>query len=664
MHADTFGFAALLLRSESSLEFLKISMKAMQRAAHMTIGGEKQKNTVYTSDDANSKYYASYNVMKRTIKEIWKIKNLKDKNQYFDENGVIKFKDLCELSENIVAQSAYSSKQFKAFKNHSLNISHTKRGFGFIDHNHKRDILNSKLLLGLVTMLDSVRNKNHIKSIKSQIIEHKKLIEDYTKLQNKFINSDIYDNVSKPLVAEQSIERLYAGIAMINHKLNFPMFGEDVLRTMIHKRYKNQNFTNEDQEKDVENCCKFMNIKNPQNIELLKGFLLRADTICAINMHNEYFKKAISYSDDTLYEQQKILETLRENPEKLNYSHEVLRPAKDNIDALMYEQNADKIKSLIELGYDVNRININSGYTPLMCCDNSEKTKVLLENGADINAKSREGSTALMLADSKEVMQILLDAKHNLEIKDNIGRTALMKCTNPECIELLINTGADINAQDNKGDTALTITTDKKELEALLKGNPNLEIKNKAGKTALTSFTNAENFALLIKAGADITTKDNFGSNPLMGVLVSDIPDTEKEKIVDMLLDKKIEANDTNKNKENALVYVARSKKISKEFKNSLAQKLILYGVNVDDALSKTPDNNEKKIIINANQKIQKRAQRLAQIRNKVAKGVDKIDEKIGSPLQKVLGKKVQDIQLPDVIKQTETKISLKLFGR
>ncbi|MBE6450664.1 MAG: hypothetical protein E7016_01725 [Alphaproteobacteria bacterium] len=663
MHADTFGFAALLLRAESLPEFLEISLRAMRRAAHMTVKGENQKNTIYGRDDSNLKYYASYNVMKKTIKEIWKIRNLKDINQYFDENGVIKFKELCKLSEDIVSQSAYSPKQFKAFKNHSLNISYTKRGIHPIDHNHKRDILNSIILLGMVTMLEAIRKKKMTKSIKAQSLAHKKLIDEYTNLQNKFVQLDIIDNVSKPLIAEQSIERLHAGIAMINHKLGFPSIGEDILRTMIHKRYKNQDFTEENRKKDIENCCMLMNIKNSQDIELLSNFLLRADAICAINIHNEYFKKIMSYSDETLYEQRDIIKTLKEKPEKLKYSHEVIRPLIEKEEPLMLLQNADKIKALIELGYDVNKQDID-GYTPLMCCMNPEKTKVLLENGADINAKDSEGNTALMQTDNKMIMQVLLEAKPNLEIKNNIGRTALMNCTNLECVELLINAGADINAQDNNGDTALILSTEQEELKTLLKAKPNLEIKNKKGKTALTSFTNAENFALLLNAGANITTKDNYGSNPLMGVLISDIPDIQKEKIVDILLDKKIEANDTNKDNENALVYVARSKKISNEFKNSLAQKLILYGVDIDSALSKIPNKNEKEIITNANQEIQKKAQRLATIRNKIAKGVDKIDEKIGSPIQKVLGKKVQDIQLPDAIKQTEAQISSKLFRR
>ena len=62
-------------------------MRAMQRAARMTIDGKNQKNTKYSNDDGNSKYYASYNVMKRTIREIWKIKILKLTNLIISSKG-------------------------------------------------------------------------------------------------------------------------------------------------------------------------------------------------------------------------------------------------------------------------------------------------------------------------------------------------------------------------------------------------------------------------------------------------------------------------------------------------------------------------------------------------------------------------------------------------
>ena len=74
MHSEAFAYSVLLLRSKSFYDFEKHSIEALKYGANMLLRGDREKHTDYTHNGANSKFYASYNVMKKMIFEIAKIK--------------------------------------------------------------------------------------------------------------------------------------------------------------------------------------------------------------------------------------------------------------------------------------------------------------------------------------------------------------------------------------------------------------------------------------------------------------------------------------------------------------------------------------------------------------------------------------------------------------
>ena len=637
MHSDTFGFAALLLRSEDRVEFLKIAMQAMRRAAIMTVHGDSERYTDYGDSHANSKYYASYHVMKRTIYEMWRIKKQKKEHLYFDKNGVLDCEKFCKLAEDFVLRSAYSPKQFKAFKKHNFELSFTKRGGIPFDHNHKRDILKSKLIYDIVRVADKMKRKTFTFD-PSPKLNHYDLINNHINKQLKVMKSSVDYSASAPSVAYQSIERIHYGISMLNQKLHLKYHTEDILRTIIAKRFKNQDFSEETRKKDIQSVCEFIGVRKPENIQMIEDFFVTTDEMLKNNKGNMYFIQLMQSSDRSLYQQKDMLETLKYNPK--DFTSYILRkklPTVDNSEKPIFStQDPYKTELLINLGYNPNETE-KDGFTVLMCCNNSAKAEVLIRNGADVNRQNKWGDTAVMLCNNPALMEVLLEAKPNLELKDCYGQTALIQSKNPHCVELLLKAGANINAQDNDGNTALMEAKSNEIIKQLLKANPDLEIKNKYGKTALTTFSTAENFSTILRAGADITTKDTNGSNPLMAVLISDIDDKEKMKIVETLIYNNIDANDTNKYGDNALVYAVKSKKISDDIRKKIIEKLIVYGIDTQAAIDRINDQDQVKLITDAKASIDQKSQKLESIKLRINKGLHKVDEKIISPIQEAI---------------------------
>ena len=74
MHAEAFAYAVLLLRAKNFYDFEKHSLDAIKYGISMVLKGNQEKHTIYGKEQSASKYYASYNVMKKTIKTILNIR--------------------------------------------------------------------------------------------------------------------------------------------------------------------------------------------------------------------------------------------------------------------------------------------------------------------------------------------------------------------------------------------------------------------------------------------------------------------------------------------------------------------------------------------------------------------------------------------------------------
>ena len=123
------------------------------------------------------------------------------------------------------------------------------------------------------------------------------------------------------------------------------------------------------------------------------------------------------------------------------------------------------------------------------------KVKSLLEMGADVNAQDRYGMTALMLASvsgHQELVATLVRARADVNAQDKNGWTAVMWAItdgHQQIVATLVRVGADVNAQDKDGFTALMVASSwgRQEIVAiLLRAGADVNAKNKKGETALT----------------------------------------------------------------------------------------------------------------------------------------------------------------------------------
>ncbi len=135
-----------------------------------------------------------------------------------------------------------------------------------------------------------------------------------------------------------------------------------------------------------------------------------------------------------------------------------------NIHLAAYLGDADKVKSFLDEGADVNEES-ESGYTPLhyAAMENSKDVaKLLLAKGAGVNAKNKYGATPLHEAvrkGYKDLAELLIASGADVNARDSSGATTPLNYAvylgHKDIAELLIAKGADVNAKDNTSRTPL-----------------------------------------------------------------------------------------------------------------------------------------------------------------------------------------------------------------
>lgn len=131
-----------------------------------------------------------------------------------------------------------------------------------------------------------------------------------------------------------------------------------------------------------------------------------------------------------------------------------------------YAGRMDLIQVLIEIGADINKPIVGTGWTPLMIAaaeGHSETVSALIRAGANVNATNALGRTALMFASSKGFAGIVKDllihrADPNIVPVDDTGWTALIAAARTgriDVIKALLDHGADVTINDKEGKTAL-----------------------------------------------------------------------------------------------------------------------------------------------------------------------------------------------------------------
>ena len=154
MHAESFSFAAMMLRAENGFDFLRQMSYAYHNglyrnfSATMTEGFPDYKFN-------KPKFYASLPVMKQTIKTIRNIRKNGQTADFFDENGILRDEKLAKLCENIVLESAYSPRTLNSFFKTDILDEHNKN-----EHGWRKDSAQS-LIQGIpATIITGIKGKN------------------------------------------------------------------------------------------------------------------------------------------------------------------------------------------------------------------------------------------------------------------------------------------------------------------------------------------------------------------------------------------------------------------------------------------------------------------------------------------------------------------------
>ena len=185
MHSESFSYAAMMLRAENPLDFAKQLYKAYNDARFRNITGFFSfGKTEYGGDNNNSKFYATFPVMKETIKTVLKIRKQGKTKEFFDENGVLKDEKLAKLCEQAVMKSAYSPRTLNAYFKYRIFDGHNDA-----EHGWRRDTIKSvaATIHGSVTWL--AFEGDLISQIKS-INRHSKLEKEEKNKINALVAKD------------------------------------------------------------------------------------------------------------------------------------------------------------------------------------------------------------------------------------------------------------------------------------------------------------------------------------------------------------------------------------------------------------------------------------------------------------------------------------------
>ncbi len=181
MHSESFSYAALMLRAKNPLDFAYHAGSAYLSGVSSNLSSLTDfRKPKYGSENANTKYYTSYSVIKETIKQIWKVRKEKKQNEFFNADGVLNDEKLARLCEGTVVKGAYTPRTLNTlFKNKFFSKS-------FLHENGwRRDMVKSVLNAPLASIW-------FIKTTPSSknFLEHRKLKKEEEKNIQEYTNKD------------------------------------------------------------------------------------------------------------------------------------------------------------------------------------------------------------------------------------------------------------------------------------------------------------------------------------------------------------------------------------------------------------------------------------------------------------------------------------------
>lgn len=657
MHSEAFSYMTLLFHSKSLGDFLKTSYDALARGASFTATAATEKNNRYDVPDPSDKFYSTYPVMKAVIKEAWKIrKDKKLQKELIDENGHIIPEKLARHCEKLVIKSAYTPRTFGALLNR--NYIYFRKP---TEHGWRSDTIKAKFFQETIKPVLKhfvPRNNSYGKTYKM----HQELETDtLQKLQKIFMSPREID--SPHISAAYDIERLHAGMAKINIQGDFSRHTELLLRTILKKTQQTKDFSEAGAQRHAEICVSLLELPEASKNDLI-NFFKTSNEIITQNQDNPYFDKMMSYFNLSVERQKLFVEKLKDSPDDIDYNQS---KESDTLSGLMRAKNAEETKLWLEAGADVNAKD-NDGWTALMYPQSLEQMELLINASADVNDCDDWKGTALMYhANDLAKAKLLIEHGANINAEDVFNKSVLLHASNADVAELLLKLGADVNKTDYNGNSALTLATDPKHVEVLIRYGADVNYTDSSGKTLIMSDCSVEKMELLIKAGIDINATDNQGCTALMNYLTED-----KRSQLNLLINAGADVNIQDNNGYSVLMYACNNEKLTDLLINAgadvnaknkfgktplmlcqdekSAELLIKAGADINYALENFGTQEEKDQLRLIVQKYNEKNEYLSSIRKKVAHKVDNI-----------LGTQLENVHLPQFIKDKERHLSVKL---
>ena len=156
-------------------------------------------------------------------------------------------------------------------------------------------------------------------------------------------------------------------------------------------------------------------------------------------------------------------------------------PGKNNCTPLLVTSISSYIRTLVDLGADINVQRTDDKVAPLTLAanwNNYMATHILLESGADANIQDEVGFTPLHCCARKgffSVSQLLIQSGCNINLQNNEGKSPLYVAVENsgeqlvELVDLLVKHGANVNSCDAEGFTPLHLAVINGKMRAVQK---------------------------------------------------------------------------------------------------------------------------------------------------------------------------------------------------
>ncbi|ABI99006.1 ankyrin repeat protein [Deerpox virus W-1170-84] len=288
--------------------------------------------------------------------------------------------------------------------------------------------------------------------------------------------------------------------------------------------------------------------------------------------------------------------------------------------SLHFFNNMDKVKAILDNGYDINQITSNSlsllhystltdnvnivklllerganinvvdkyGCTPLYYYMITKRTsidmiKTLLDNGADVNMKTSSNENLLhAFTESNltnvDILNLFIDKINNIDECNNCGKTPLtiaVEKGNISVAKILLDRGANPFTLTTNNDTLLHCYHDSKNIlekvKLLLELGLSPNTRNDDGDTPFHKICclnpNEELIKLLIENGADINIQNNEGNTPFHNYMY-EYPEKFNLSVLKLFFDNGVDINIKNKYHKQPFNIISCSLDITEEIVN------------------------------------------------------------------------------------------------